>query len=343
MNPPDPVSTTAATPPAAGPTPDSFETSRTRVWLRRTLAVVGAIAILYGLLQYLPPRGAIVGPNPWRSPDGRRPLVIAHGGGERLHPDNTLAAFEHSSTTGCDVLEMDLRLSKDGALVTLHDAKVDRTSDGQGLAIDLTVAELKALNFGFKFKDPSGHQPYRTQPARLATLEEMFTRFPQWPMILELKDRERNGAAAAAELHRLIQRHGMSSRVIVASFDDATLAEFRRVSSGAVATAPAMEATRQWVLLGKVGLSWFAPAGDHALQIPVAKAGHRLDTPELIREAHRRNMAVHYWTINDPAEMKRLIALGADGLMTDRPDILRTVLAELGLSVPPAIRPAPTP
>jgi glycerophosphoryl diester phosphodiesterase len=81
------------------------------------------------------------------------------------------------------------------------------------------------------------------------------------------------------------------------------------------------------VICNKALLDWFAPTADQALQIPVAASGFQLDTPRLIRAAHRRNVAVHYWTINDATEMKRLIELGADGIMTDRPDRLLEVLA----------------
>jgi glycerophosphoryl diester phosphodiesterase len=287
------------------------------------------LAIAFALLQVIPPRGVVPGQNPWRPRPGQRPMVIAHGGGQGLQPPNTLVAFEHAVKLGCDALEMDARLTKDGVLVTLHDETIDRTSDGTGRLIDLTLAEAKTRNFGFKFKDPSGARPYREQPVQLATLEELFVRFPAMPMVIELKDRGANGAKAAATLAELIARHHRAANVIVASFDDATLAEFRRVSGGRVFTSTAAQTTKQIVLCHKAWLDWFAPTGDQALQIPVSSAGFRLDDPGLIRAAHRRNLAVHYWTINDPAEMKRLIELGTDGLMTDRPDLMLRVLAEM--------------
>ena len=175
--------------------------------------------------------------------------------------------------------------------------------------------------------DPAGGHPYQETPARLATLEELFARYPSMPMVVELKDREADGARAATALGALIEKYQMTPRVVVASFDDATLNEFRRVTGGRVATGTAMGETKAFVILTRLGLGWFAPSGIHALQIPVQKYGYRLDFPGLLREAHRRNMAVHYWTINDPLEMRRLTALGADGLMTDRPDILSEVLS----------------
>jgi glycerophosphoryl diester phosphodiesterase len=288
---------------------------------------LGLVLVILLSSQILPPRDVVPGQNPWRPKPGHRPLIIAHGGGQGLQPPNTLEAFAHSVKLGCDALEMDLRLTKDGALVTLHDETIDRTSDGTGRAIDFTLAELKGKNFGYKFKDPAGTRPYRERPARLAALEELFVRFPTTPMIVELKDRGANGVNAAAALTRLIEQHRREASVIVAAFDDATLDEFRRSSRGRVFTAAPMERTRRFVICNKTLLDWFAPTADQALQIPVAASGFQLDTPRLIRAAHRRNVAVHYWTINDATEMKRLIELGADGIMTDRPDRLLEVLA----------------
>lgn len=295
-----------------------------------TTAVAAGLVGMLALLQFLPARGVVAGPNPWRPAPGKRPLVIAHGGGQGLHPANTLVAFEHSVALGCDALEMDLRLTKDGVLVTHHDETIDRTSDGTGRVIDFTLAELKERNFGARFRSLSGTRPYRDQPARLATVEELFRRFPGVRMILELKDQGVAGAQAAATLARLIAQEQRFTTVVVASFHDATLEEFRRHSAGRVFTSTAMKRTRSHVLLNKCWLDWFAPTGDQAMQLPVAASGLRLDTPRLIRAAHRRNMAIHYWTINDPGEMKRLILLGADGIITDRPDLLLAVLTDLG-------------
>lgn len=300
-------------------------------WRRRkwVLALFGA-ALLWLIIQMLPPRGVVVGENPWRRSSEGRPLIMAHGGGQGLNPPNTLPAFEASVQLGCDVLETDLRLTRDDVLVTLHDETIDRTSDGSGRVIDYTLAELKTRNFGAKFKDPTGVQPFLDRPARLATLEELFQAFPGVPFVLEIKDREANGVKAAVALAALIRSYKRDKTVIVASFDDATLDMFRDRSEGRVFTGAPMGATQAHVILTRLGLSWFSPVGHQALQIPVSKRGYHLDFSALVRAAHRRNMAVHYWTINQPEEMKRLIELGADGIMTDRPDVLKATLKEMG-------------
>lgn len=302
----------------------------TLLWLAGLAA--GAIGLI-SLIQFVPVTATVAGQNPWRPTAGGRPLIIAHGGGQGLHPANTLPAFEHSAGTGCDAIEFDLRLTRDGVLVTLHDATIERTSDGTGRVIDFTLEELKKLNFGARFKDPSGQNPYQKTPAQLATLEELFKRFPALPMVIELKDRGADGEKAAAALADLIRRYRMEPRVMVASFDDPTLASFRRSSSNAVLTSSAVGETRNLVILTRLFLDPMASPASQGLQIPVQKYGYHLDFPRLIQAVHQRNMAVHYWTINDPAEMERLIRLGADGLITDRPDILRTTLKRLGYSL----------
>jgi glycerophosphoryl diester phosphodiesterase len=295
------------------------------IWIVALAGVVVTVG-----LHFAPQWGHVPDANPWRPAPGRPVLVIAHGGGQGLQPPNTLQAFDYAVSLGCDALEMDLRITRDGVLVTLHDETVDRTSNGAGRVADLTLAEVKALNFGARFKDPSGAQPYKDNPARLGTLEELFTRFPSMPMVVELKDRGTNGVRAAQVLARLIRRFQRVTRTIVASFDDDTLERFREISRGEAFTAGALGETKSFVLETRAWLDGWHPVAFDALQIPVAKQGYRLDFPGLVAAAHRRNLAVHYWTINDPAEMRRLIALGADGIMTDRPDLLRQVLASPG-------------
>jgi glycerophosphoryl diester phosphodiesterase len=258
--------------------------------------------------------------------------VIAHAGGLGLNPENTLEAFAASVGLGCDMLEMDVRLTRDGVLVTHHDALVTRTSDGTGAVIDHTAAELKALNFGWHFRDSAGRHPYRQSPARIATVEELFQKYREVPMVIELKDRGETGAQAAGHLAALIAQHQMSRRVLVASFDDATLNVFRRCAGPGLATSSAKGQTRTLVLLSLLRLDRLWGGGVAAMQVPCdprESSGFDLARPGFIRLAHARNVAVHYWTVNQPEEMRRLISLGADGLITDYPDRLKLVLREL--------------
>jgi glycerophosphoryl diester phosphodiesterase len=297
---------------------------------------MGSLAVLVGawiVAQVMPPRGAVPGRNPFRTQVTGRPLVIAHAGGLGLHPANTLEAFAASAALGCDMLEMDVRLTKDGALVTHHDATITRTSNGSGAVVDHTLPELKALNFGYHFRDQTDAQPYRTHGAHIATLEELFQLYPDMPMTIELKDRGEIGRRAAEILAALIAKYQANNRVLIASFDDATLAAFRAIAGRGVATSSAKAETRSFVILGLFWLDRLWRGGVQAVQVPSEpreSSGIRLAKPGFIRKAHARNMAVHYWTVNEPEEMRRLIEMGADGLITDYPDRLKAVLAEPG-------------
>lgn len=301
---------------------------------RVALFCLALLGLLLLIAQRMPPRGVVVGENPFRSGPQRRPLIIAHAGGKGNQPENTLPAFAASAALGCDMLETDLRLTKDDVLVTHHDPGVERNSNGQGLVRDLTLAQLKVLNFGAHFKDPSGRAPYvGTNTAQIATLDEILSRYEGFLLTLELKDKGETGLRAARSLAARLAVFRNARRVLVASFDDATLDAFRRESGGRIATSTARKQTTSFVLSHKsfLGRAW--PGGADALQLPVEPAeasGFRLATARLIRDAHDRNVAVHYWTVNDPESMRALIRIGADGIITDYPDRLRTLLKELG-------------
>src|SRR5512133_3761947 len=187
---------------------------------RCVIAGVAVLAVFWMIAQFTPSRGAVPGKNPFRARAAGRPLVIAHAGGLGLNPGNTLEAFAASVALGCDMLEMDVRLTKDGVLVTHHDATLEQTSDGFGAVIDHTLAELKALNFGYYFQNESGMHTYRDRIAHLATVEELFQRYGSVGMVIELKDSGEAGRRAAEALAALIAKNHVTNSVLVASFKD---------------------------------------------------------------------------------------------------------------------------
>lgn len=255
---------------------------------------------------------------------GDRTWVIAHQGGEGLWPSNTMFAFERAVRAGVDMLETDLHATRDGHLVTIHDASVNRTTNGRGLVKDMTLSELNRLDAGYRWTNDGGRTyPFRGRGVRIATLEELLAAFPEMPLTLEIKQ---DRPSVARALCAALDRHSARSRVLVASFKDEALAEFRAVCPG-VRTSMSEGEVRPMVLLGLVGLGGLArPAGD-ALQVPVRSGAVPVVTRSLVRAAARKNVAVQVWTVNDPQEMRRLVALGVDGIITDRPDLLRDVLA----------------
>ncbi|MDX1662320.1 MAG: glycerophosphodiester phosphodiesterase [Candidatus Promineifilaceae bacterium] len=249
--------------------------------------------------------------------------VIAHQGGEGLWPSNTLFAFERATALGVDVLEMDLHQSADGALVLIHDETVDRTTDGEGLVREMSLAEIKALDAGAYWSDDEGVTfPYRGQGLKIPTLEEIFEAFPAMPMVIEIKQRE---PSIVTPFCNLIHRYGREEDVLVASFHTQTMAEFRETCPG-VATSGTEEEIRPFFILDRLLLDAVYEPQAEAFQVPEYSGSLHVVTRSFVEGAHEHNVDVHVWTVNDPEDMQRLLALGVDGIITDRPDLMLELL-----------------
>jgi glycerophosphoryl diester phosphodiesterase len=250
-------------------------------------------------------------------------LVIAHQGGEQLRPSNTLPAFAHAVELGVDVLEMDIHASQDGILVVMHDDTVDRTTDGNGRLQDLSLTQIQQLDAGYYWTDDAGQTyPYRGQGITVPTLEEIFLAFPQMPLNIEIKQRQPSIVPAVCAL---LDQYGRRHNVLIASFHPETMLEFRETCPG-VATSMTEPEIRRFFTLNTIFLAGlFGPPGE-AFQVPEYAGGLHVVTGRFVRGAAGRNVAVHVWTINDPADMQRFIDLGVDGLITDRPDLLLELL-----------------
>jgi glycerophosphoryl diester phosphodiesterase len=254
---------------------------------------------------------------------GPSPQIMAHRGGSGLWPENTLYAFERAVALGVDVLEMDIHSTADGVLVVIHDSTVDRTTDGTGPVQALTLAELKALDAGYRWSsDGSETFPYQGLGLTVPSLEEVFSAFPQTPMNIEIKQTE---PAITVPLCRLIREWGMVEWVLVASFDQTTVEAFRR-ECPQVATSTAEGEVILLFALSKVFLEATYSPQAGAVQVPEYRSGLHVLTPRFVAAAHRRGLQVHAWTINDPDDMQRLVDLGVDGIITDHPDRLQVVL-----------------
>ena len=255
--------------------------------------------------------------------ENENPWVIAHRGGRGLFPENTMIAFDGSHQLGVDALEMDVCLTKDGHLVTHHDLTIDRTSDGSGKVIDFTLPELQQFNFGYHFKDSNGQFAFRKMNVMIPTIDEVMSKYShQHPLIIEIKNKSENGKVAAQKLLDLIQKHNIEDRVIIASFYDNVLKQFRSISDNKIITASTYSETAKYVLSKKLALPFLFKPQSAAVQIPLKAKGINLGKSGFVKMAHKRDMIVHYWTINKPENMKKLINFGVDGIMTDRPDLL---------------------
>ncbi len=256
-----------------------------------------------------------------------RPLVFGHRGACGECPENTLVSFERALAQGADVLETDVHRTRDGEIVVFHDADVARTTDGSGDIAALTWPEVARLDAGARFTAADGSTPFRGQGVRVPRLADVLARFPGMRFNIELK---RADPALVAGVLDLLRETGREALTLLAAEQDDAM----RLLRAAVRErgSPVALGASVGDVLGFVRAaieSGEPPAGPMALQIPAEFLGRPLVTPELVSFAHAQGVQVHVWTINEPDEMRRLIALGVDGVMSDFPGRLRAVVAGL--------------
>ena len=285
------------------------------------------ILILLGLALFL-----ILAPDAPESAyynDIDRPLVIAHQGGDGVWPGDTMFAFENAVQIGADVLEMDAHITRDGKIVLMHDEQVDRTTDGVGLIEDLTLDQIKQLDAAYQWSSDDGKTfPYRGQGIQVPTLDELFQTFPRMRYVIEIKLTQN---PIDKPLCDLIRKQDMQDKVVVASFHDEAMQNFRETCPEVATSASRGEVTT-FVILGKIFLSGFVIPQYESIQPPYDPSESKnipIMTERFIREAHAKNIAVEPWTVDDPELMKQYIEWGVDGIMTDRPDLMIEALNEL--------------
>lgn len=248
------------------------------------------------------------------------PMAIAHRGSRVLWPENTMVAFQGATDLGCRFLETDLHVTRDGVLVTHHDDTLERTTDGAGKISDYSLEELGQFDAGANFESDGAH-PFRGQGVTVPTLEEVMTAFPDTVVTVDLKENNLEQILAGLAASR-----GWWDRLIVGSFSDRRLRRFRREVEGRVATsAGPVEIAR---FLATVRMGRVPSMAADALQIPTRARGITVVDRKTVAAAHAALKHVHVWTINESSEMHRLLDLGVDGIITDRPDLLNDVLAE---------------
>ena len=246
--------------------------------------------------------------------DGGPLLAFAHRGGAR-HPDllgreNTMVAFRHAWALGYRYLETDVHLTRDGVLVAFHDALLDRVSDGVGSIADLDTTALARV---------------RVAGEEVPSLAEVVDAFPEARFNLDLK-----ADAVVEPLATFVLERGLHDRVLVGSFSSRRLHRFRALVGPRVPTSAApLEVAAYVVLPGRLAHR-LAPRVA-ALQVPHRVQGLPVASARLVRRAHAVGVQVHVWTVDDPDEMRLLLDRGVDGLMTDRTDVLASVLGVRGL------------
>lgn len=238
---------------------------------------------------------------------GARP-VIAHRGGRARAPENTLEAMRLGIAEGADALEFDVHLCADGEVVVIHDATVDRTTDGSGAVERMTLADLRSLDAACRFRGVQPH-PVVSRPCRIPTLVEVFESFPGTPLIIEVK-----ATAASVQTRALIEKHGAEDRCLVDSFHSDALVVFQgsRIARGASRNGVIRLVARSFLRTRAL-----LPVEFGALCIPRTYRGLPLPVRRLAVLLRSAGKPIHIWTVNEPGEALEMWGLGASGIITD--------------------------
>ena len=307
------------------------------------------VAVLVGASLPATAGAQIADENPWLE---RRILNISHQGGEIEAPSNTLYALKTSVAKGADVLEIDVHATSDRELVVIHDATVDRTTNGTGSVDEMTLEEIQKLDAAHWFVPDCGTchgeaaeaytlRGYATGERQLPkkwrkkgftqhdftvpSLREVLEMFPNEYINIEIKATAPDTTPYEKELADLLAEFGRTDDTIVVSFLDHAVEAFKahapevHTATG-TAQAGLFWATTQEALPGAPNPRY------QALQVPMEFNGLTVMSEDFVANAHANGLAVHVWTINDRATMEQLIDWGVDGIMTDRPTLLEQVL-----------------
>ena len=321
--------------------------------------VLASLVLFFVVINVIPPKQNVKN-NPFAVAEGELPMIAAHRGGAINNPENTLLAFREAvNTYKVDILESDLYLTADGYLVYNHDSYVDETCNINGdltldevealcddkanrhYISDMTLEELKQYNFGYYFENKAGERPYKDETdveaagLQIATVDALFEEFyetnPDLMFIVEIKDSGERGIEACRVLAETLEKYpNYLDKIVIGTFNP-EIEEELKTNYPHLMRGAATSSAAKFIITEMLGLNLF-DGGDFAcLQIPMSYdlgIELHLDKAKYINRAHRRNVAVQYWTINDADDMRLLIELGCDAIMTDDPELLNQVLEE---------------
>lgn len=328
--------------------------------------VLGVILLAYLIIALLP-RPQSVKDNPFIIEKGTRPLLIAHGGGHKEFPDNTLEACYNAYSVDKNVmLEMDVSITKDGVVIMSHDTTLDRRTNETGNICDWTYADLleQKVDFSYlnedadgklvkdrkiKFTDnngkqvtpldveyPEGVKPRDSEKFLVTKLTDILDAFPHNTVNIEIKQKEETGLNALKAVIKIVEEYKAFDRVVLASFHKDIYNELKRIHKEdhpEMMFSPQDSGVAALLITGALALDVFYSEPVSVLQIPMSQTvkgiNIRLDGKWFVNTAHSHNIAVHYWTIDDVDDMKYLIEIGADGIMTNLPHTLLDVYNEV--------------
>mgnify|MGYP001177098120 FL=1 len=250
------------------------------------------------------------------------PLLIAHRGGAKLAPENTMEAFQQAvEAWSADILETDARLTLDGRVVLVHDATSNRTCDRSGQISQMKWSEIKTLDAGYHFRDIENEISYRGKGVRIPLLEEVLEAFPHTRINVEAKCPE-----VAGPLLKVINGQNAEGRVLLAAKVEADREKIDLYEGPWGASRRNIASF--WAARHLGLLRFYNPTFD-ALQVPEIWNGLRVVTPDFVRDAHDLNIPVHVWVVDEEKDIRRLLSWGVDGIQSDRLDILYKVLEDV--------------
>jgi len=273
---------------------------------------------------------------------GKRPLVMAHRGDSAHVPENTLKAIQDAISYRVDVVETDLRVTKDDEVLFFHDAMVNRTTNGRGFVRSFSLAEIKKLDQGYSYKGPEKEDPhpFRGKGLQIQTIEDILSKFPKTKFNMDIKDRF---AKAPDILARKLKELDAEDRVMVGSFHHKQLERFR-LKTGAPTSASPIEVfmfrqkIRKWIRKNPTYNYYQEMPLDQEEILGKALPYFALQVPEkffllnifrgskFFSVSHMLDIAIHVWTVNDPGDMFRLLDWGVDGIFTDNPRLLSEIV-----------------
>lgn len=322
--------------------------------------ILAVIVVFFAVINIIPPKKNVEN-NPFLVEKGGLPMIAAHRGGGANNPENTLLAFREAvKTIGVQILESDLYLTKDGYLVYNHDSYIDETCNINGdisleevealcedknnrhYISDMTLQELRQYNFGYYFEDENGVRIYKDAEnyaelgLQIATVDQLFEEFyaeyPALMFIVEIKNSGDRGKEAARILAETLEQYpGYQDQIVIGTFNQGIEDELKEKYPHLLRGASTGSAA-QFVLTQYLGVNLFDNSDFSCLQIPMSYEIKGIElcltAKTITRRAHRRGIAVQYWTINDADEMRMLIEMGVDCIMTDDPLLMKQVLEE---------------
>ncbi len=331
--------------------------------LKVTLIVLASILVFFVAINIIPP-AKVMENNPFIIEEGARPLIAAHRGGTNVMPENTMKAYKNAvNNLHVDIIESDLYLTKDEYLVYNHDSYVDETCNINGeITLDevknlikdktkrhyienLTLAELKQYNFGYYF-EKNGERPYKdlnseevvSEDLQIVEVQDLFEAFyesnPNLLFIVEIKDGNERGYKACDKLAAVLEQYpGYKDQIVIGTFNP-EIEKYLQENYPDLMRGASTAGAAGFVITQMLGVNIFNANTFSCLQIPteydIKGIIVELDKKTYINRAHRRNISVQFWTINDKEEMRRLIEMGADVIMTDNPDVMYELLVEMG-------------